>query len=91
MKYNNTTLKKAEKLLEDASYIVRYEKGNFNSGYCILEDRNVVVINKYFQVEAKVNAILEIIIGLKIDTSKLSEESQKFYLQISQLKLDNLE
>lgn len=90
MKYNNTTLKKAEKLLEDADYVVRYEKGNFNSGYCILEDKNVVVINKYFQVEAKVNAILEIIIGLKIDTNKLSEESQKFYLQISQLKLDNL-
>lgn len=90
MRYNNTTLKKAENFLEDAGYIVRYEKGNFNSGYCILEDRNVVVINKYFQTEAKVSTILDIIVGLSVDQNKLSEESKAFYLKIAQLKLDNL-
>ena len=90
MKYNSTTLKKAENFLEDAGYIVRYEKGNFNSGYCILEDKNVVVINKYFQTEAKVGAILDIIVNLKIDQSTLSESSKDFYLKISQLKLDDL-
>ncbi len=90
MKLNSSTLKKAESFLEDAGYIVRYEKGNFNSGYCILEDKNVVVINKYFQTEAKANAILEIITGLKFDLSALNDKSKAFYAKIAQLKLEDL-
>lgn len=90
MKLNTTTLKKAESFLEDAGYVVRYEKGNFNSGYCVLEDKNVVVINKYFQTESKVNAILEIITNLKIDLASLNEKSKEFYGKISQLKLEDL-
>lgn len=90
MKYNTTTLKKAESLLNDIGYIVRYEKGNFNSGYCILEDKNVVVINKYFETEAKASTLIDIISQLPIDTTQLSETSQKFYLQISQYKLNQL-
>lgn len=90
MKHNSTTLKKAENFLEDAGYVIRYEKGNFNSGYCILEDKNVVVINKYFQTEAKVGAILDIITNLKVDKSTLSGASRDFHLKISQLKLEDL-
>lgn len=90
MKYTKTTLSKAEKLLEDIDFIVRYEKGNFNSGYCLLEDKKVVVINKYFEVEAKVSSLIDIIMQLKFDAKDLSEESQKFYLQISQLELGDL-
>ena len=90
MKHNSTTLKKAENFLEDAGYVIRYEKGNFNSGYCILEDKNVVVINKYFQTEAKVGAIIDIITNLKVDQSTLSGASRDFHLKISQLKLEDL-
>src|SRR5436853_414781 len=53
-KYTANTLKKLEQLFEEASYIIRYEKGNFNSGYCILEDRKVVVINKFLSIEARI-------------------------------------
>lgn len=90
MKYNQSTLQKSEKLLNEAGYVIRYEKGNFNSGYCILEDKNVVVINKYFQTEAKVGAIIEIISGLKVDQQKLSDASKEFYLKIAQLKMNDL-
>lgn len=90
MKYNSTTLKKAENFLQEAGYVIRYEKGNFNSGYCILEDKNVVVINKYFQTEAKVGAIIDIITNLKVDQNLLSEASKDFHLKISQLKLEDL-
>ncbi|MFT4968313.1 MAG: hypothetical protein ACI9O4_000040 [Chitinophagales bacterium] len=90
MKLNSTTLKKAESFLEDAGYVVRYEKGNFHSGYCILEDRKVVVINKYYETDAKVNTILEIISNLKIDLGKLNQKSKDFYAKIAQLKLEDL-
>ena len=36
MKYNQPTLNGLEKILEEAGYVVRYERGSFQSGYCIL-------------------------------------------------------
>jgi hypothetical protein len=38
MKYNPQTLNKLEKVFSEAEYVIRYERGNFQSGYCILED-----------------------------------------------------
>ena len=77
MKYNATTLQKHEKVLEDSGYIVRYEKGNFQSGYCVLEQRKVVVVNKFLNVESRINSLSELIPLLKIDVELLSPESLK--------------
>ena len=81
-KYTANTLKKLEELYEEARYIIRYEKGNFNSGYCILEDRRVVVINKFFSIEGRINALLEILPGIKIAEEELSGEMLKWYKQL---------
>ncbi len=81
-KYTPNTLKKLEGLYEEARYIIRYEKGNFNSGYCILEDKKVVVINKFFSIEGRINALLEILPTIKVTESELSGEMQKWYKQL---------
>ena len=54
-KYTIHTLKKVEDLLKESGYIVRYERGNFTAGYCILESRKVIVINRYYETEASVS------------------------------------
>lgn len=82
MKYNATTLQKHEKVLEDAGYIIRYEKGNFQSGYCVLEQRKVVVLNKFLNVESRINTLTELIPALKIDSETLSAESQKLVAEL---------
>ena len=61
MKYNQTALDKIEKILDETGYVVRYERGNFQSGYCILEDRKVVVLNKFLQMEGRINTLVDII------------------------------
>lgn len=71
-----------EELFDEARYSIRYEKGNFNSGYCILEDRRVVVINRFLPTEGRINALMEILPSLPIDESTLSENSLKWYQQI---------
>ena len=81
-KYTPNTLKKLEELYEEARYIIRYEKGNFNSGYCILEERRVVVINKFFSVEGRINALLEILPTIRINEAELSGEMRKWYKQL---------
>jgi hypothetical protein len=81
-KYTPNTLKKLEGLYEEGRYIIRYEKGNFNSGYCILEERRVVVINKFFSVEGRINALLEILPTIKLNEEELSGEMLKWYKQL---------
>lgn len=89
MKLNNSNLKKIETLLKECGFVIRYEKGNFNSGYCILESKKVIVINKYYTTEAKVGTLLEILGNLKLPIEKMSEPSKVIYSKIAQLKIDN--
>jgi hypothetical protein len=79
MKYTQTTLNKLEDILGESSYVVRYERGTFQSGWCLLEERKVVVLNKFLQVEGRINTLLEIIPQLNIAFDKLTHESQKLY------------
>lgn len=79
MKYNQATLSKLEKILEEAGYIVRYERGSFQSGYCILEDKKVVVLNKFLTPEGRINTLADIIPGVTINYDLLTQVSQKLY------------
>lgn len=82
LKYNQTTLTKLEKILEEAGYIVRYERGSFQSGYCILEDKKVVVLNKFLIQEGRINTLIDIIPSLTINYDDLTHESQKLYEEL---------
>ena len=79
MKYTQTTLDKIEKVIEEVGYIVRYERGTFQSGFCILEDRKVVVLNKFLPLEGRINTVIDLIPQLKIDAEALSPESRKIF------------
>lgn len=82
MKYTQTTLDKLEAVVEETGYVLRYERGNFQSGYCILESKKVVVLNKFLQVEGRINTMLDLIPQLEINQDLLSEESKKLYNDI---------
>ena len=79
MKYTQATLNKLEKLIEETGYIVRFERGNFQSGFCILEDRKVVVLNKFLQLEGKINTLIDLLPQLQIQPESLSPESKKVF------------
>lgn len=82
MKYTQTTLDKIDKMIEESGYIVRYERGSFQSGFCILEDRKVVVLNKFLQLEGRINTLIDLVPQLKLDVEALSPESKKWYNDI---------
>jgi hypothetical protein len=79
MKYTQTTLDKLEDILGESGYVVRYERGTFQSGWCLLEQKRIVVLNKFLNVEGRINTLLEIIPQLDIDIDKLTHESQKLF------------
>ena len=82
MKINQGTLNKVEKILEEGEYIVRYERGTFQSGYCILEAKKVVVLNKFLSVEGRINTLIELLPKININIDLLTHESQKLYDEI---------
>ena len=79
MKYTQTTLNRLEKVIAESGYILRFERGTFQSGYCILEDKKVVVLNKFLQLEGKINTLIDLMTQLKIDVEALSPENKKTY------------
>jgi hypothetical protein len=82
MKYTQSTLDKLEAIPEQAGYVLRYERGTFQSGYCILEERKVVVLNKFLQTEGRINTLLDLIPQLDINTEILTEDAKKLYVSI---------
>lgn len=82
LKYTKHTLKKLEALFSELEYTIRYEKGNFQSGYCMVENQRVVVINKFFDIEGRINTLLEILDSLDLEAEHLSEASAKLLRQI---------
>ena len=79
MKFTQATLDKIERVLDEVGYIVRYERGNFQSGYCILEQRKVVVLNKFLPLEGRISTLIDIIPQLKITPDTLSSDVRRIY------------
>jgi hypothetical protein len=82
IKYTNQFLAKLEDLIAESDYILRYEKGNFKAGYCLLREQKIMIINKFFTVEGKINALLDIIKIVPLETSKFSEKNQRLYEEL---------
>lgn len=90
MKYTQSTLDKLEAIPEEAGYVLRYERGTFQSGYCILEQKKVVVLNKFLQTEGRINTLIDLIPQLEINPEILTEESKKLYGEImAKLETEN--
>lgn len=83
IKYTTQFLAKLEDLVAESDYILRYEKGNFKAGYCLLKEQKIMIINKFFTTEGKINALLDIFKTITLDTSKFSEKNVKFYEELT--------
>ena len=76
MRYTQGLLKKIEDLFDELDYVIRYEKGSFQSGYCLVENRRIAVVNRFFDTEARINCLFDILARLDYDPDSLSEKSR---------------
>ncbi len=88
MKFTQNTLDKIEKIVEDSGYIIRYERGTFQSGYCILQAKKVVVLNKFLQTEGRINTLVDLLPQLEVNFDALTHESQKLYAELMSVTAD---
>jgi hypothetical protein len=82
IKYSRHFLNKIEDIFSESDYILRYEKGNFKSGYCVIKDTKVVVVNKFYSLEGKINCLLEIVKSIDFNTENLNPKNVKLYNEL---------
>jgi hypothetical protein len=82
MKYTQTTLEKMERILDELGYTVRYERGTFQSGYCILEQRKVVVLNRFLPIEGRISTLIDIIPKLLVNPESLTPDTRKTFEEL---------
>ncbi len=89
IKFTKHFLKKLEELLSELGFVLRYEKGNFQSGYCLVENRNILVVNKFFDTENRIQVIIEIVQTLNnLNDSSLTSKNKTLLHQIKSGKLE---
>lgn len=79
LKYTPTNLKKLENVFKEAGYKIIYEKGHFNSGYCIVNERNTIVINKFYKTDTRISCLLSILNEIEVETEGMEITTLTFY------------
>lgn len=76
---------KPKKLLETFSNFLKeqdldlvYGIGAFSGGHCIINDNQVVVVNKRMPVEEQLRILVSVIIELKLDYGSLKKEAIEY-------------
>jgi hypothetical protein len=67
MNYNQL-VGELEELARQVNINIRYEKGDFEGGFCVLKDQKVVVVNKRLLDSRKASALAVAIAEYGIDT-----------------------
>jgi len=86
MKISQGTLDKIEDIFKVQQYKVRYEKGNFKPGSCLILEAKVVVVNKFATMDVKIAALAEILKEIEIDETLFDENQAKFFQSIKNQK-----
>jgi len=88
VKYTKHFLNRLEDIFAETDYVLRYEKGNFKSGYCIIKDRRVVIVNKYYSMEGKINCLVDILKEIQPGPEQMTDKNKKLYLELAQTTLN---
>lgn len=72
--YSKTNMSILESVLRNHGFTLRFEKGNFQSGYCILKDRKVAIINRFFNREGRFRVLTELLREIPLDEELLAED-----------------
>jgi len=83
--YTKHFLNKLEDLYSETNYQLRYEKGNFKSGYCLLNSQKIAIVNKYYSLEGKINSLIGMLKEIEIEVDELSPKNKKLYLELTKI------
>ncbi|MBD1421726.1 hypothetical protein [Sphingobacterium chuzhouense] len=77
--FTQHNLGKLEDLFAALGYRVRYEKGSFRTGACVLQNTRVIVVNRFSNLEVRIQSLILLLRDMEVDTSLLDEKKRDFY------------
>ena len=88
LSYTQHTLDKLESLLKSLGFKLRYEKGNFKTGACILEQSRVIIVNRFSNLENKILSLADLLRNTETEDILLDEKQKAFLYLLKQTKLE---
>lgn len=79
------TLQELKALVGQLGATLRFEKGNFKGGYCILNDSKVIVINKMASLQRKVMILSAALKELGVDKMYLSPKIREVIDEMAEI------
>ena len=71
-------LKELEELAEKSSISVRYEKGDFDGGFCVLKAERIIVINKRLAPQRRTSILAQALAEVGIEEIYLKPVVREF-------------
>lgn len=68
-----TILEELEKFVRGLGINLRYERGDFEGGYCVLRDQKMIIINKLANTQKRISLLSQSIIEMGIEESLMDE------------------
>jgi len=84
--FTQSSLAKIEEFFKEQGYKVRYEKGSFRTGACMLQATKVVVVNKFSNLEVKIQSLWNILLEVEINSEAISEGLVPIYEEVLKSK-----
>nr|WP_262903888.1 hypothetical protein [Sphingobacterium bovistauri] len=60
-------------------YKVRYEKGNFKTGACVIQNTKMIIVNKFSNLEIKINSLVLLLREFEVSKDDFDEKQWTFY------------
>lgn len=84
--FTQHNLGKLEELLAELGYRVRYEKGSFRTGACVLQHTKVIMVNKFSNLEVRIQSLVQLLREMEVDTSLLDDKKKELYREINKVE-----
>lgn len=75
-------LAKLENLIAETEYTIRYAKGNFRSGFCVIKNQKLILVNAFIDIEGKVLALKQILKEIGLPSEGLTPENEKLVAEL---------
>ncbi|PRD55921.1 hypothetical protein [Sphingobacterium gobiense] len=77
--FTQHNLGKLEDLFAALGYRVRYEKGSFRTAACVLQNTRVIVVNRFSNLEIRIQSLIQLLRDMDVDISLLDEKKATLY------------
>ena len=84
--FTQHNLGKLEELFAELGYRVRYEKGSFRTGACVLQHTKVIMVNKFSNLEVRIQSLIQLLREMDVDMTNLDDKKKEFYKAVRKVE-----